>query len=333
MIRRGRSSEISRKGADRGRAGGEGATQAAADPDSKVLKFRSMPIGAGDEPTRSAATHGNGKSAVRDRTAHSHAAVPNSNSGHSDSEIPLILNTLKQLYASNGILYTDIAEQLNVSESTIKRYLGGRGLSAKILEQLCRVLGLELSEVADIMLERENRKCSKLSNEQEEGLTRDCFTSFVFYLLRCGWTPHEIQEEFHLEEAELVLHLVRLDRLRLISLLPYNRIRLLTVRDLEWQQGGPMQRLFDAFLRREFTSLNYLDPKVLRGLQTLKFSDASLVHLKDMIAEFSERVQRLAESDQKLRHKLTNWYSILLAARPIDLVALRSSHKAGGLLP
>ncbi|HZV04114.1 MAG TPA: helix-turn-helix transcriptional regulator [Gemmataceae bacterium] len=241
----------------------------------------------------------------------------------SSSDLPYLLSTLKQLFSSQGIIYADIALQLNVSESTVKRYLAGRGLSAQILERLCRVLDLGLADVADIMLQKQNRKATRLSSEQEFELTRDCFTSFVFYLLRCGWTPREIQEEFQLSEAETVLYLTRLDHLRLISLLPHNRIRLLTVRDPEWQRGGPMQRLFDAFIRQEFTSLNYLDPKVLSGLETLKLSGASLVHLKDMIAEFTERVQRLAESDQRLRHKQTSWYSVLLAARPVDPAALR----------
>lgn len=51
---------------------------------------------------------------------------------------------------------------------------------------------------------------------------------------------------YRFTEAECLQHLLRLDRLRLIDLLPGNRVRLNVARDFEWLPKGPIRHFFKA---------------------------------------------------------------------------------------
>ena len=81
------------------------------------------------------------------------------------TEIPAILGTLKRLYRSKGILYRDVARMLDLSETTVKRYLTGHGLTVEILESLCRIVGLRMSDAFAIAQEDIEASSSTLEEE------------------------------------------------------------------------------------------------------------------------------------------------------------------------
>lgn len=61
-----------------------------------------------------------------------------------------LLDTLKQLYRAKGIRYRDVAQQLGVSEVTVKRYFAGHGLTLVTLERLCDNIGIDLFDLCDL---------------------------------------------------------------------------------------------------------------------------------------------------------------------------------------
>src|SRR3984885_6385641 len=69
------------------------------------------------------------------------------------SEIPLLLRALKSQLKARGLLYHDVAEKLGVSETTVKRYLTGHSLTVEILEDLCGVVDIRLSDLLVISQE------------------------------------------------------------------------------------------------------------------------------------------------------------------------------------
>jgi hypothetical protein len=72
-----------------------------------------------------------------------------------------ILAALKAHFKACNIRYRDIANMLQVSEITVKRYLTGRGLTVKSLEQLAQVSDLTLFELLE--LARSQTKKSSVS--------------------------------------------------------------------------------------------------------------------------------------------------------------------------
>ncbi|WP_178119543.1 helix-turn-helix domain-containing protein [Pseudomonas sp. SCB32] len=230
----------------------------------------------------------------------------------------LLLVELKRLLKDRNIRYCDIAEQLNLSETTIKRKLTGHGLSVSMLESVCSMAGVRLIDLAELAARRSDSKIHSLSTAQEQGLADAPFTAFIFLLLRYDWTPRQIQQEFELNDADIFLHLRWLEKLRLLDLFPGNRVRLLTVRHPEWIPGGPLRRAVDDTMRRHFEAMDFHDPQSVWQLETVKLSRGSIDQLRQMMASLSQRMRELATDDRSLPDGQTEWYSMLCMARLTD---------------
>jgi transcriptional regulator with XRE-family HTH domain len=234
------------------------------------------------------------------------------------SDQALLLAELKRVLKGRNIRYRDIAEQLRVSETTIKRNLAGRGLSLSTLEAVCGIADIRLIDLAEMAARRSSAKARALTPEQEQGLADNLFTAFIFLLLRYDWSSEEIQKEFNLSEPDLILHLRRLEKMRLLDLFPGNRVRVLTVRYPEWLFGGPLRRAMDASIRVHFENMDFHDPHAVWELETVKLSSGSIAQLRTMITALAHRMRDLAAEDRALPLDQTHWYTLLGAARPID---------------
>lgn len=234
------------------------------------------------------------------------------------SDQALLLTELKRLLRARNIRYRDLAAQLEVSETTIKRNLAGRGLSLAMLEAICKIAGISLIDLAELAARRSDAKARQLTPEQEQELANDLFTAFIFLLLRYDWSPQDIQAEFRLSEPELILRLRKLEKLRLLDLYPGNRIRLLTVRYPLWLFGGPLRRAIDATIRVHFEKMDFHDPRTAWELETVKLSARSIEQLRSMITALAHRLRELAAEDLSQPLDQTHWYTLLCAARPID---------------
>ena len=232
------------------------------------------------------------------------------------SDIPEILSTLKNALRAKGLTNKDVAARLDVHEATVKRNLSGRGLSLETLEQICEIAGIRIPELLELAEASKSERRKHLSIRQESGLAANLLTTFFLLLLQRNWTPDEIREEFHLTEAQLVNHLVRLDKLGVIKLLPNNRVRVLVARHPEWKRGGPVRQTFNRWLGQRFATMDY--PRGMFEVETVKIAPSSLPLLQTLMQDFAEAIIRIGERDRQLRSEALNWYSVLVAARPVD---------------
>jgi transcriptional regulator with XRE-family HTH domain len=233
------------------------------------------------------------------------------------SDIPQILTALKNALRGKRLTYRNVAQALGVHEATIKRNLNGGGsLSLEFLERVCDVADLRISELMDIAKESYESRQKYISTRQESGLSSNLRTTFFFLLLQRKWTPDEIREEFKLTEAQLIHHLLRLDRLGLIKLLPNNRVRMLIAKYPKWQIGGPIRQSFNRWLGQQFAQMDY--PRGMFEVETVKIAPSSLALVQSLMKDFSEAIVRIGERDRQLHGSQLDWYSFLVAARPVD---------------
>lgn len=230
----------------------------------------------------------------------------------------ILLQELKRVLKEKNIRYVDVARHLNVSETTIKRKLSSQGLSISTLESICTIAGIRLIELAELAGRRHETKAESISEAQEKALAEKPFSAFIFLLLRYNWTPYEIQQEFNLNEADIILHLRYLEKIRLIDLFPGNRVRLLTVRYPRWIPGGPLRRAVDETLRHHFETMDFHDPQSVWELETVKISERSIDRLRQLIASIAEQMRELAAQDHDLPAEQKKWYSMLCTARLTD---------------
>lgn len=241
----------------------------------------------------------------------------------SSTQSTQLLEILKERFRAQGLRYSDLADKLSVGERTIKRYLSGHGLSPSILERLCFLAGVRLSEIALELEEREERP-GHLSPEQETALSTQAFAAFAFRLLRHGWSIADLQEEFSLQAQQLTDCLGYLQKAKLIDLLPGNRVLIRTKQFIDWSPGGPVRRVFDTAVKQGFHDMDYGDPQSVWDLKVIKVSDDDLGKLRELVREFSDAVKALGSKTRRV-HEGGVWFSALAAVRGVDPATLRQS--------
>jgi transcriptional regulator with XRE-family HTH domain len=239
----------------------------------------------------------------------------------SQSEIPKLLRILKSIYKAKGLLYEDVAAGIGVSQATVKRYLNGLSLSVELLEAMCGVAEIQLADLVDA-LKDERRELPMLSIKDEEALASDPFLAALFYLLCKGFLPQVLQRDLDLGDAEMNHYLTTLDRLGLIQLFPYNKVRVQVARGFKMAVGGPLMKLtqtsmLDAFFRRfDVANKNW-------QFDFCKLSPAATEHVRELQRNFMDAVAAVAERDRDLPLYAAEWQGIFLMVQPIRLQELK----------
>ncbi|HIQ54242.1 MAG TPA: XRE family transcriptional regulator, partial [Pseudomonas pachastrellae] len=132
-----------------------------------------------------------------------------------------IVSALKNALKEQGITYLQVAEALDLSEASVKRLFSERQFSLQRLDQICSLLGLEISDLVRRL--DQAQRIDALTAEQEQELVGDDRLLLVAICALNRWSLAQILETYQLSEAEAVGRLARLDRMGLIELLPGNR--------------------------------------------------------------------------------------------------------------
>lgn len=181
------------------------------------------------------------------------------------TEVQRLLNTVKRLLKARNLTYRDVAAALKLSEPSVKRLFSSGHISLDRLAAISDLIGLTLTEIAQEAATSTPR-LQKLTPSQEAELVSDPKLLLVAACALNHWTLADIVSRYQLDDADCLQRLLRLDRMRLIDLLPGNRIRLNVARDFDWLPDGPIRRFFRAHGQD-----NFLDDRFEREGEALFF--------------------------------------------------------------
>ncbi len=248
------------------------------------------------------------------------------------AQVSLLVTELKRYLKSQGITYAALGKQLELSESSVKRLFAQQSFSLQRLEQILNLLGLEIADLVTMMNER-REFLTQLTPEQEDALLADPKQLLMTYLLINGWTLSEITSTFAIDEPEAERILIRLHRARIIELLPFNRVKLLTARNFTWRKNGPVQQFFTREVQSEFFDSPFAGPgEQLRFVAGL-LSPASLAQLTQSIDRLAREFDELVRRDATLPIAERRSCSAVFALRPWEFslfTALRRKQPGGG---
>jgi len=225
-----------------------------------------------------------------------------------------LLKTLKQALKAHGKTYADVSRELGLSEASVKRLFSQENFSLERLDRICHLLEMEISDLVQLMNEKQH-KLLQLTVEQEQEVTNDTTLLLVAICVLNKWTLKDIVAFYDISEGECFLKLAQLDRLKIIDLLPNNRIKVRVAPNFTWRENGPIQSFFQERLGQDF----------LRG----RFSrdDECLIVLNGMLspesnAEFQRKLKRLAwefdllnRDDSSLKLQQRGGVTVVMAMR------------------
>lgn len=241
-------------------------------------------------------------------------------------EIKLLLLTLKQRLKQQGLTYRDLAVQLGLSEPTVKRIFSTRRVTLDRLVQMANLAGCSLAELSDEAI-LGGQRLHTLKRAQERVLVSDEKLLLVAVCALNQWTVQDIVRVYRLDEAECIGLLLKLERQRLIRLLPGNRIRLNVARDFDWLPGGPIRHYFLEHGLADFIGSSFAGADESLAFMHGMLTDAAIAALQVEIRKLRQRFVELHEESLAAPLPKRCGGGLLLAWREWELAAFTAMRR------
>ncbi len=229
-----------------------------------------------------------------------------------------ITDALKRCLRARGMTYAKLAAALDLSEASVKRLFSAGGFTLKRIEQICRVLEIDLFELARLA-RSEDAAATELTPAQEQALAADPKLLLVFHLLLGGWRLQEIVADYSVSRAECLRLMLALDRLRLIDLQPDNDVRLRTARHVNWRRGGPIRRAYQQKVLGEFFGGAFDRAGESLRFEAKELSAASREVIRRKLERLVHEFNELAEVDAALEPAERDSIGLVIGLRPYVL--------------
>lgn len=229
-----------------------------------------------------------------------------------------VIEALKSLLKQQKKTYKDVAGWLSLSEGSVKRLFSKSDMSIERLLLILSNLGRDMNDLVCAM-NADSRQISQITQAQESELVEDIPAMLTALAVLSDLKFAEIVEHYQLGEPTVERALLKLDKMRILTLLPNNHYQLNVHPNFRWLAGGPIQLFFMDNLAASFVSDELkADEEIL--LLGGMLGDESAKRLKWLVDEFTQRFQQLNIADRALPlsekdatfvvlSKRKNWFS------------------------
>ena len=229
-----------------------------------------------------------------------------------------LIETLKRALKNHHLTYADVARMLSMSEANVKRMFATRRFNLERIENICRLMDMELTDLL-YLYEESRQRITRLTIEQEQELVRDLKLLLVAVAIRNGLGYEDILNNYRISETECIHYLATLDKLKIIDLLPKNRIKLRIDEGFRWLPHGPIEQFFEKQIQDQFLKSDFSGGQEKRLFMFGLLSDASVEHLMNRIQAFSKEFTGLHRQDLDLPLDERNTIGLMLAMRPWEV--------------
>ncbi|REL34133.1 helix-turn-helix domain-containing protein [Thalassotalea euphylliae] len=232
------------------------------------------------------------------------------------SQIKQVTDTLKLLLKQHSITYRHIADVLDMSEANIKRVFANHSFSLERLEQICNIINLTLSDLFALSAKQQQEKITELTFEQEQELIDNPKLLLMAVLVRDYWKFEEIIEHYDIELHEAIRLMVKLDKIKLIQLLPNNNYKLLIAQDFRWISNGPLERFMEKEVLNRFMASKFDSEDSFRFYLRGRYSQTSIDIIQRKLNQLTKEAAELNIEDSNLPLNKRKHMGMLFAMRP-----------------
>lgn len=212
------------------------------------------------------------------------------------SQSLLLVQALKQLLKSQNMTYRTIAVHLNLSEASVKRMFSSQHLSLERIDSICEMLGIEISDLLQKM-QHMSKRITQLTLEQEKTIVNNRKLCLVTICVINHWSFAEILRYYNLTELECIRYLAELDKLKIIELLPKNKIKLLISPGFTWIPNGPIQKFFQQYILTDFIGSSFQNENEEMICQFGMLTKESSILFRKKLRHLAEEFLVLSQQD------------------------------------
>lgn len=221
---------------------------------------------------------------------------------------------LKSELKAAGITYKELARQIGLAESSVKRLFSLGDLSLSRIDDVLRVLKMDFAELSRKIADAQPLR-RELTLEQEQAVVASPKLMLLAICCISQWTFEQMVSTYSFTDNECVLLLLQLDKLGFIELRPLNRYRLKVAKGFRWRPHGPVMNYFRKHVPDDYYSGGFDGDGETMILVHGQISTAQATI-------FVERLQRLSQdfaqqhlTDQKLGAEHKRAYTLVIGMR------------------
>lgn len=208
---------------------------------------------------------------------------------------------IKQEIKDRRIKYDDLAKELGMSTSGLKKILAAKDLSLIRLQSLCDALRVPILKILE-QADDERVKDVFLSETQEKFLLENLDIFRFYWKVRFELLkPQEYRKRYKVTWDEIHRYVRELEKMRFLKIKATGDFEFSDRGSIRWQKHGPLvEHLNRQWSKGLLESIfNKKDPEALFNLSCLLLSPPTLQslkkELKDLIDKYSVFSQREAE--------------------------------------
>lgn len=234
------------------------------------------------------------------------------------SQSQALIKTLKQVIRQQGKTYKDVAVALELSEASVKRLFAEKTFSLERFEKVCEFVGMDISELV-LLMEQQAELITNLSFAQEKELVANVQLLLVAVCLLNHWRFDEIIATYDINQHQCIQLMAKLDRMKIIQLLPKNRVKRMVDRSFSWLPNGPIQRFYERNVQAEFFKSGFNGPGEYRVFINGMLSRQSNQEMVKKAQKLMQEFDHFHSQDETLSVDERFGTSIVLAMRPWEM--------------
>ncbi|WP_408096897.1 helix-turn-helix domain-containing protein [Peredibacter sp. HCB2-198] len=219
----------------------------------------------------------------------------------------LVMAELKKALKRQNTSYAELARQMDLPESTLKKWLNAEDGSFNRINMICQAMGLSVFGVIK-NAEEQNVQTFTFNEAQQQHFMKDKESFVVYWLLVYErLSVDAVIQKLALDKDEINKILLRLDRLGLVQFGAENVLRVPKMRPIRWKfEGAFMTELLRDWVTKLFKD-NLLNKKgSALMLQFFQLTPQSEDEFRREIAQLEEKYARrtileLNNPSQKLK--------------------------------
>lgn len=145
------------------------------------------------------------------------------------------IHSLKRILKERKITYRQLGEGIGLTESGVKKIFSAKDGSFQRLVEICRFIGVSLVEIID----DGDIKSVSYSTQQQTSFLNEPELFFLYWCLVYERRSFDTAKKFLKLSDKRAFQLARkLDSLKLIKLLPQNKIQVPSIKAIRWKNDG-----------------------------------------------------------------------------------------------
>lgn len=227
-----------------------------------------------------------------------------------------LVDTLKRILRSKGITYQQLAEQLDLSEASVKRVFSDGSFSLARFEKICQIAEVTMAEVNELSQAGRKPTSHTYTLQQEKYFAENPkYLAFFDLLIRFGTLKKVREYKPNLTDARVSKYLKQLESMGLIERHPNDRVSFPVSRSVNWQKNGPLGRKLRNMAKADFIDGKFSGDLCTWDLMGIELTEKSAAQVAERLQELADDIRRIGEMEQKLKAN-TQLIGVMLAQRP-----------------